>query len=224
MLFMDLISIYQTLLKTYGKQGWWPVTKENYLHPAYDDGPKNEKQQFEVMIGAILTQNTSWTNVGKAIFELNKHDLIDIDKIMEIDKEKLAELIRSAGYYNQKAEKLKIIAQFLKENPIKELEKIETEILREILLNIKGVGPETADSILLYAFNRPIFVVDAYTKRIFSRLEFFGEKASYDEVQKLFMENLEHDAKMFNEYHALIVCHAKQYYRKKSEHEKCFLG
>ena len=218
-----LNKIYRTLLKEYGPQGWWPVTRKGALHPAYDGGAKNERQMFEVIVGAILTQNTSWKNVEKAICSLNKEKALDIEEIRNIEQEKLAELIRSAGYYNQKALKLKAIAEFLHKNPLKKLKNADTGALRKLFLSIKGVGPETADSILLYAFNRPVFVVDAYTKRIFFRLGFFNEKTGYDEVQGFFHENLKKDAKMFSEFHALIVEHGKRHCSKKERCEGCSL-
>lgn len=208
--------IYALLLNEYGKQGWWPVTKTGNFHPTYDGGPISERQQFEVIAGAILTQNTSWKNVEKAIYKLNKENVLEIDKIKDIKNDKLAELIRSTGYYNQKSIKLKNMAELLDKYPIKKLEKLETKHLRELLLSAKGVGPETADSILLYAFQRSVFVVDAYTKRIFSRLGIIKKNDDYDKVQNFFMDNLEKDEKLFNEYHALIVEHAKRYCTKKS--------
>ena len=172
----------------------------------------NDKQRFEIITGAILTQNTSWKNVEKAIGNLNKAKLIDIDRIIKIKKQKLANLIKPAGYYNQKAERLKIIAEFIKKNP---------NPAREQLLEVKGIGPETADSILLYAFNRPFFVIDAYTKRIFVNLGFIDEKADYDKIKKLFEDNLKPDPAIYQEYHALLVEHAKRYYAKKGEYHNC---
>ncbi|MBW2966574.1 endonuclease III domain-containing protein, partial [Candidatus Woesearchaeota archaeon] len=140
-------KIYSILFKEFGQQGWWPTTLKNELHPKHHDiAPKNDKERFEIIIGAILTQNTSWKNVEKAIFNLNKEKLIDIKKIKNINQKKLASLIRPSGYYNQKAERLKIIADFFLKN------KTPT---RQELLAVKGIGPETADSILLYAFQKP---------------------------------------------------------------------
>ncbi|MBW3014846.1 endonuclease III domain-containing protein [Candidatus Woesearchaeota archaeon] len=208
-----MIDIYENLLKKYGNRGWWPVTKKG-LVPCYCGGPGSDKERFEVIVGAILTQNTSWKNVEKAIVNLNKQKLVDVDKILKIDVRKLAELIKPSGYFNQKAERLKIVARFFKNNKVPS---------REELLELKGVGPETADSILLYAFDKPVFVVDAYTRRIFSRLGFLEEGASYDEWQELFHSKLKRDVRVFQEYHALIVEHAKQFCKKKAECEGCFL-
>lgn len=193
---------------------------KNELYPKHHGlEPRNDKERFEIIIGAILTQNTNWKNVEKAIFNLNKENLISIEKIKKINIKKLAELIRPSGYYNQKAERLKIIADFLSRNPIKKLKEEDTEKLRKKLLKIKGIGPETGDSILLYAFDKPIFVVDAYTKRIFNRLGY--KEKTYEEFQKLFMDNLEKDQKLFNEYHALLVELGKSYCRKKPLCKEC---
>lgn len=203
-------EIYNLLLKKFGHQGWWPLTIEDYESKHHAGKPKTSKHRFEIVIGAILTQNTNWKNVEKALYNLSKNNLIDIDKIKKIKKEKLAGLIKPAGYYNQKAERLKIVADFLSKNK---------NPTRKQLLAVKGIGPETADSILLYAYNKPFFVIDAYTKRIFERL---GYKAkNYDEWQKLFMDNLPKDTKLFNEYHALLVELGKNYCKKKPVCDKC---
>ncbi len=205
-------KIHDTLLKRYGKQKWWPTTLDGELKPTYHGQKIDEKQRFEIIIGAILTQNTSWKNVEKAIHNLNKADILDIKKIRKTNTPLLAELIRPAGYYNQKAQRLKIVAEFFSKNK---------NPPREELLEVKGIGPETADSILLYAYNKPVFVIDAYTKRIMSRTGICDEKITYDELQKIFHKNLEKDAKIFNEYHALLVEHAKTHCRKKPECQNC---
>lgn len=217
-------KIYNKLMGMYGHQGWWPVTPcytSDKLKPMYGIKTRIEKQKLEIIIGAILTQSTAWKNVEKAITELNKRNLIDVNKILKISDNELAQIIRSSGYYNQKAKKLKNIAEFLKKYPIKKLENIDINEARKLLLSVKGIGKETADSILLYALNKPIFVVDAYTRRIFSNLGLISPNANYDEIQALFMNNLPNDSKLFNEYHALIVEHAKRYYRKKEDYKKC---
>ena len=220
------------MLRSYGHQGWWPVTLDDNLVPEYHPGdysyPKNDKQILEILQGAILTQNTSWKNVEKALICLNKNKLIDIDKILAHQHQNLAECIRSSGYHNQKAERLKIMAKFLKVTPIKTLQKLDVKTLRETLLKIKGVGPETADSIILYAFNKPLFVIDTYTKRIISRIGMCKKDVTYDELQELFMKNLKsgddkEDTPLFNEYHALLVEHAKRYCATKPRCEECIL-
>jgi endonuclease-3 related protein len=205
-------ELYKILHKTYGPQKWWPTTLEGELHPTYHGKRINQKQRFEIIVGAILTQNTSWKNVEKAIFNLNKKKLFQKYKIKKINKNKLASLIKPSGYYNQKAERLKIIADFISKNK---------NPSREQLLEVKGIGPETADSILLYALNRPFFVVDAYTKRIFSRIGLCDGKCSYDELQKLFHKNLKKKTKLFNEYHALLVELGKNHCRTKPVCRDC---
>ena len=183
-------TIYNILLKTYSNQKWWPVTTSN--------------KRFEIILGAVLTQNTSWKNVEKAVSNLRKKGLISPEKILGISKARLAQLIKPSGYYNQKAERLKLVSKFFIENK---------NPSREQLLNVKGIGNETADSILLYAYNKPFFVVDLYTKRIFSRLGLI-KTDDYSEIQDLFHKNLKKDVRLFNEYHALIVRHAKEYCKK----------
>jgi len=186
-----LMTIYQKLYKTYGPRHWWPG-----------------ETSFEVMVGAILTQNTSWGNVEKAILKLKGKGVLNPKGIHHLKKSQLASLIKSSGYYRIKADRLKSFMGFLFEEyggDIKKMGRERLEELRGKLLQVKGIGPETADSILLYGLKKPIFVVDAYTKRILSRHGVISEKASYDDVQKLFMEHLPHDEKIFNEYHALLV-------------------
>ncbi len=169
----NLNLIYDLLLSHFNPQHWWPVTPRGKLHPEYCGGPKTEKQQLEVCFGAILTQNTNWKNVEKAIVELNKNDLIDVNKIHKINVKKLALLIKSSGYHNQKAKKLKNFCEFLVKNyngKLTLLFKKDINELRKQLLSVNGIGPETADSTILYAAKKPIFVIDAYTKRIMSRI------------------------------------------------------
>lgn len=187
-------KVYSELYEHYGPQFWWPGDSD-----------------LEVVVGALLTQNTNWQNVEKAINQLKKNDLLELEKLIVLDENILAELIRPSGYYNMKAKRLKGLLGFIKQNGgLDELKGIETTLLRQMLLNVEGIGPETADSIILYALGKPIFVVDAYTKRIFSRLELTDQRAGYDEVQRLFHENLPQEKDLFKEYHALIVRHAKE--------------
>tara|TARA_Y100000310_G_scaffold294203_1_gene324486 strand:- start:210 stop:869 length:660 start_codon:yes stop_codon:yes gene_type:complete len=205
-------KIHAKLLKNYGTQGWWP------LKNVYSDGNKsknlNDEEIFEISVGAILTQNAAWKNVEKSLNNLRNENLLSKEGIKNIESERLAELIKSSVYHNQKTKKLKLLVDFLNSGK---------EINRENLLDIWGVGPETADSILLYAYKKPIFVVDAYTKRIFSRLGLIDKKDSYDNVQKYFMNNLKEDVGLFNEYHALIVEHAKQKCKTKPDCDSCCL-
>jgi len=210
------VEVYNRLLSEYGPQGWWPVTPEGKLTPEYSGGPRDRRGIFEVAVGAILTQNTAWKNVSLAIEALNRVDLMNPEKMVSINTRKLASLIRSAGYYNQKAKRLKEIARFFIEN--------EFNATRESLLEINGVGPETADSIMLYAFNELHFVVDAYTRRIFSRLGLIDGRALYDDIKNLFEKNLPHDVYLYQEYHALIVEHGKRFCRKKPVCVSCCLS
>lgn len=190
------ISVYHSLLKKHSYQGWWPINGK--YNPRDYNYPHNEKEIFEVCTGAILTQNTSWKNVERALSELKRHDLLFPNKIISCEQEKLAEVIKSSGWYNQKARKLKEFAEFF----ISLDGKVPT---REELLSVWGIGKETADSILLYAYKKPYFVVDEYTKRFFSHLKL----GSYEEWQDFFHKNLPEDYKIFNEFHALIVAEAK---------------
>ena len=198
------LKIFNILLKEYGPQGWWPVKGEYHSHKQ-----KNKNEIFEICVGAILTQNTAWKNVEKALINL---DPISPEKIKQLSDEKLKEAIMPAGYFNQKAAYLKIFTDYFLE-----LKKTPT---REELLSIKGIGNETADSMLLYAFNQPEFVVDLYTKRIFERLGLINAK-SYSETKELFEKNLKKDQNLFQEYHALIVEHAKRFCQKDPKCQDC---
>ncbi|MEK6983537.1 MAG: endonuclease III domain-containing protein [Nanoarchaeota archaeon] len=220
-----IAKIYDMLYSYFGPQHWWPVTSPVTLYPEYSDGPKNEKQELEVVFGAILTQNTSWKNAEKAIIVLNKEDLFDVDKINDIDVKKLADLIKSSGYHNQKARKLKNFSEYLLENYRGKLHLLfskNIEELREELLTISGIGPETADSIILYAAKKPVFVIDAYTKRILNRIGYKEE--TYNELQTLCMENLPNNEKLFNECHALLVELGKGFCRKTPLCNECPLN
>lgn len=214
-------KIYKSLFDSYGPQGWWPLielhdgganpTKTDSIqgyHPANYTYPQTRDQQFEIICGALLTQNTSWIQVEKALLNLKQINSLFPESIFSLDLETLKEAVRPAGYYNQKAMRLKTLASWFLELGGQLPE-------REELLSLKGVGPETADSILLYAFKKPFFVVDAYTKRIVTNLGLADEKASYNEIKALFEENLPEDLAMYQEYHALLVEHAKRYYQKK---------
>ena len=192
---------YRKLFTAFGPQHWWP-----------GDTP------FEVIVGAILTQNTAWTNVEKAIHNLKKARLLTPRKMHDLSQAELAKYIRPAGYFNIKAKRLKHFLNYLFDNyggSLNRMFKKRTDALRRELLSVNGIGPETADSILLYAGNHPVFVVDAYTKRIFSRHQIIKEDTDYHDIQKLFVDNLPHDVKIFNEYHALIVSIGKDFCRNR---------
>lgn len=201
------LTVYNRLYKTFGPQKWWPA-----------------KTRFEVIVGAILTQNTAWSNVEKAIKNLRKARLLDPKKMKDISTVRLAELIRPAGYYNIKAKRLKNFVAFLYDKyggSIDRLSSGKSMDLRNELLGVNGIGPETCDSIMLYALKKPVFVVDAYTKRIFSRHGFFKQTCDYHDVQRYFMANLPKKHKLYNEYHALIVRLAKEFCRTKPACEFC---
>ncbi len=197
-----LKKYFSCLLKAFGPQHWWPGTT-----------------RFEVIAGAILTQNTSWNNVERAIKNLKKKKALNPGAVHAMDVKELAALIRPAGYFNIKAKRLKSFVDYLYNDhggSLKKFFALDTERLRSELLRINGIGPETADSIILYAAGRPVFVVDAYTKRVLSRHGLVEQDAGYEEVQKLFMENLPEDVELFNEYHALFVRVAKEFCRTRN--------
>ena len=218
-------SVYSELYSYFGPQYWWPVTKDNDIEPKYHKSIKlDEKQKLEICFGAILTQNTSWKNVEKAIIQLTNNNLINIKKIIKINNDELAKIIKSSGYHNQKAKKLENFCLFLKSNynsDLKKLFSLEIKTLRNELLSVNGIGPETSDSIILYAAKKPIFAIDAYTKRIYSRVFGIKKELKYDELQKIFMENLPNDEKLFNEYHALLVELGKNICKTKPLCDKC---
>jgi len=220
---MKIAEIYSELYSIYGPQHWWPVTKDNQTSPRYHKNIElNERQKLEICFGAILAQNTNWKNAEKAIINLNKNNLIDIHKIMKINDDRLAKIIKSSGYHNQKAIKLKNFSSFLFKNYSGDLNLFfENNInkLREELLSVNGVGPETADSIMLYAAKKPIFVIDAYAKRIINRIGF--KEDTYEDLQELFMGDLEKNEKLFNEYHALLVELGKNNCKKEPLCAKC---
>lgn len=186
-----LLKIYQSLYDFFGPLNWWP-----------GDTP------FEIMVGAVLTQNTSWSNVEKAINNIKKENLLEPWKLYRINRKELAQLIKPSGYYNIKARRLKNFLNLFVNDFEGSAEKMfsgDSGELRKKLLKVNGIGPETADSILLYAGNKLFFVVDAYTKRIFSRHKLISEDASYHQIQEFFSQNLDRDVKLFNEFHAQIV-------------------
>jgi endonuclease-3 related protein len=207
-------EIYEILYEAYGRQKWWPVTPPGGEIPAYTGGPRNELQRFEVAAGAVLTQNTAWRNAARAIENLNRAGALNPERLSTMDARKLAALIRPAGYYNQKAKRLRQLAHFFQSGE---------KVTRESLLALNGVGPETADSILLYACGRLKFIIDAYTRRIFSRLGLLDKNATYDAAQAVFQENIPRKTLIYKEFHALIVEHAKRHCRTKPVCEGCAL-
>jgi len=201
------MEMFNLMLNRFGAQHWWPGDTE-----------------LEMMAGAILTQNTSWKNVDKAIGNLKYKGLLDIERLYNLSPAALAEEIRSAGYFNVKAVRLKNLINFLVERYSGDMSRFlsdETETLREGLLSVKGVGPETADSILLYAARRAVFVIDAYTFRILYRHGIIEDQITYGELKELFESNLPADEGLFNEFHALIVRTGKDFCRGKPLCEAC---
>jgi len=201
------MQMYRLMLDHRGPQNWWPADTE-----------------LEVMIGAVLTQNTNWGNVEKAIRELRRHGMLSVAALAEAEASELARLIRPAGYFNVKAARLKNLVYFIRDRyggDLQEMLEEETENLRRSLLSINGIGPETADSILLYAAGRPVFVIDAYTRRILARHGICSPRAGYEEVQNLLSSNLPASPELFNEFHALIVAVGKHYCRKQPRCELC---
>ncbi len=202
----DLLEVYELLLRSYGEQNWWPVDEE--YHREHGTDPREE-----IVIGAVLTQNTSWRNVKKAIENLKREGALSFEGVLNTPLDKLEELIRPSGYYRQKARRLKVVSEKL--SPVSKVESIG----REELLSIEGIGRETADVILLYAGGRPYFVIDAYTKRIVERI--FGVRGSYEELRSWFEGNLPKDVELYKEFHALLDEHAKRFCRKDPLCEGC---
>ncbi len=203
----QLQQVFDLLLEGYGKQYWWPADTS-----------------FEVMVGAVLTQNTAWSNVERAIDNLKQAGVLHQRRILELSKDELAQLIRPSGYFNIKAQRLHNLCRFLSENGGEyELRQIEMGRTREMLLSVNGVGPETADDIMLYALEQPVFVVDAYTRRIFSRLGVLQGDEGYDEIRIGFEDALGLNVSLFKEYHALIVRHGKETCKTKPHCDQCGL-
>jgi endonuclease-3 related protein len=205
-----LLTIFDLLLAAFGPRHWWP-----------GDSP------LEVMVGAILTQNTAWRNVERAIDNLKEKGAMDMRVLSEIEGDALAEIIRPAGFYRVKSRRLKaLITDFHRhfDGLIENTSATPTADLRNLLLAINGVGPETADSILLYALDRPVFVVDAYTKRFLKNHGLYDGNDDYHDVQKFFMDNLPEDRYIFNEFHALIVRLCQQHCKKGPDCSPCPLA
>jgi endonuclease-3 related protein len=205
-----LTEIYHRLFRQYGPQHWWPA-----------------REPFEVIVGAILTQSTAWTNVEKAIKNLREAGNLSPEALRSLTDDALTTLIHPCGYYNVKARRLKAFADWLGRCYGDNLEKmlyLDAGELRHELLGVFGIGEETADSIILYAGNKPVFVIDAYTRRIIDRLGLIPPRQSYSAYQVLFTENLPANAVLFNEYHALLVRHAKESCRKRPLCQGCCLN
>ena len=205
-----LLNTYQRLLTCYGPQHWWPA-----------------EDSFEIIIGAILTQSAAWTNVEKAITNLKKARALTPKTLRILPVDEVASLIYPSGYYKAKARKLKAFVNWLGRrygDNLSHLFDSNIDDLREQLLTVYGIGEETADSIILYAADKPVFIIDAYTRRIIHRLGLKPLTETYTAYQTLFMEHLPSDSKLFNEYHALLVCLGKEVCRKKPACEHCCLN
>ncbi len=203
----QLLTIYRRLLEAFGPQHWWPG-----------------QTVFEIILGAILTQNTSWANVEKAIANVRAAGRLEPNALHELDAETLETLIRPAGYFRVKAKRLRNFLQWLFDEyggDVAALENVETSRLREELLGVSGIGPETADSILLYALDRPVFVVDTYTARVMVRHGLVEPEIDYQQLQDLFESHLEPDVPLFNEYHALLVRVGKEFCKPKPKCPAC---
>jgi len=206
----SIAEIFDVLYSAYGPQGWWPG-----------------ESTFEIILGAILTQNAAWHNVTLAIDNLRREGLLEPGALLRADPGRVKALIAPAGFFNVKYDRLRSFLEYLAghDMDLGRFRRLPLADLREELLGVRGIGPETADSILLYAFDRPIFVVDAYTRRLFSRLGYdWMEKAPYEEVQRFFMGKLPNKPELFNEFHALIVAHCKSTCRKEPLCSACSLS
>jgi len=203
--------LYHRLFDHFGPQYWWPA-----------------ETPFEVMVGAILTQNTAWTNVEKAIANLRESDALSVDAIVAAEPAQLAEWLRPSGYFNIKAKRLQSFCHwYVEQGGYETLQKLDTKALRHALLAVHGVGAETADDMLLYAFERPLFVVDAYTRRLFTRLGLIEGGEGYEHLRQLVEDHFGRgmrQTKLFNELHALIVAHAKVFCLKRPKCKGCPLG
>ncbi len=204
MIIMKFFDVYKILLETFGEQRWWPTQSKN--------------QQFEIVLGAILTQQSSWKNVEEAIRKLKQKNFLTPKRLANADQAQVEKLVRRTSFFKQKARRVIDFAKYLQENYSGDIGLMfakDKEKLRGELLSLKGIGKETADSIILYAAHKPIFVVDAYTYRVFSRLGLISGEEKYDELRELIERGIKTDEKVYGEFHALIVEHAKTICKKK---------
>lgn len=203
-----LSSLFSSLQELYGEQPWWPADSA-----------------FEIVVGAVLTQNAAWTNVEKAIDRLKAADLLSLPAVLAAAPATVAEAIRPSGYYNVKTQRLRNLCMFLdRQGGLDTFAQHDAALQRSGLLGVKGVGPETADDILLYALDRPVFVIDTYTRRLMQRLELAQGSEAYDELRLGFERELPPDVELFKQYHALIVTHAKEVCRKVPQCQRCALA
>ena len=203
-----LLRVFETLMNLYGPQGWWPLGASTRYHKGEYDRPSTPAAVFEVYVGAILTQNSTWNGAREAMLRLRKHKAMNPRAILALPLDVLEEAVRPARYLRQKAGYLREVAAFF----LAQKARIPT---REELLAVRGIGRETADSILLYAHHQPIFVVDTYTRRVLTALGLIAGDEDYDMIREMFEHELPRDKVIFNEYHALLVEHARKYYSKQ---------
>lgn len=202
-----LLGIYQRLLERHGARNWWPA-----------------QSAFEVMVGAILTQNTAWRNVERALDNLRQADALDPQSIVSASHESLATWLRPSGYFNVKAKRLRAWCEwYLNEGGFEALNRLPDKTLRQRVLGVHGIGPETADDIVLYAFERPVFVIDAYTRRLFSRLGYIDGDEPYELLRAWFERSLGLDTALFNEFHAQIDGHAARVCKRRPLCAECCL-
>lgn len=192
---LKLLAVYAHLLSRYGRQAWWPA-----------------ESPFEVMLGALLTQNTGWSNVEKALANLKQQRALTPEAILDLSTENVENLLKPSGYFRIKTQRVQSYCRwYLSVGAYAGLDRLTTSTLRELLLKVHGIGPETADDILLYAFNRPVFVIDSYTRRLLQRLQLIQGEESYEQLRALFERNLPKRVDLYQQYHALIVMQAKQH-------------
>jgi endonuclease III related protein len=229
---MNPENLYTSLYKYYGPQGWWPLTMNSCYNIEKDISGYHKKNplikhnstdRFEIITGAILTQNTSWKNVEICIKNLKNNGIITAEALINGEEENIKAIIKSSGYYNQKYKKLKLVLNYLKDNDLVNNDNNVFIPDRGDLLQIWGIGEETADSILLYGYNKPSFVIDTYTQRITERLIPDAKLKKYKEYKKYFEDNIEKNIVLYNEYHALIVKHSIEVCRKTPLCIECFL-
>lgn len=220
---MTLQELYLLWLDYYGPQGWWPVksardgVNASGYHPGNFSFPRTPRERLEILLGALLTQNTSWRNVSMVLKQMIDKDLLAPEKLRSLSQEELAQLIRSAGYHRQKAKKLHILLDFLSEGDY-----LQGAIpSRESLLGCWGIGPETADSMRLYAYAQKEFVIDRYTSRILSRLGFQPEKDTYQAWKDFAVSHLPDTLECYQEFHGLILAHAKAHCGAKAQCSRC---
>lgn len=207
---MEPDFVYEKLAEYYGKKKWWQANRDF------------EPRELEIAVGAILTQNTNWGNVEKALNSMVKEGITDLESILNTETERLEEIIKPSGFYRQKSRRLKVLAKYI--SAFRNFEDFLKRAKRQELLNIRGIGPETADSILLYVCGRTHFVVDSYTRRILKRLGMTDGKTKYQEIKSLFEDALPSDPEIYKKCHAVMVEHAKRHCRKRPDCSECPLS